>query len=172
MRELQKLDDQALIERTRSLVKEEREITLRVLHHLREVERRRLFVDLGYASLFEYCLRDLHYCESSAQRRIESMRLLKDFPEIEQKIESGSLSLSVISQAQRFFRQEAKSEPLKKEEKEELLALLEGKSTREAERELLTRSSNPEALRPERVRAVSDTHSEVRVVLSQQTLEQ
>src|SRR5579863_1786593 len=100
MTELQNLSDHALLEKTRSLVKEEREITARILHHLREVERRKLFSDLGYPSLFAYAMGDLHYSESSAQRRISAMRLLKEIPELEGKIASGSLSLSVISQAQ------------------------------------------------------------------------
>ncbi len=34
----------------------------------------------------------------SAQRRIESMRLLKELPEMEERIQSGSLNLSLSSQ--------------------------------------------------------------------------
>jgi 5-methylcytosine-specific restriction endonuclease McrA len=101
------------------------------------------------------------------------MRLLKELPELEEKIESGALSLSVISQAQRFFRQEAKVEKrLATQEKRELLTVLEGKSSREAEKELLKRSSEPVALRPESVRPVSETHSEVKFLATQETLEQ
>lgn len=173
MSKLHSMGDQALIEKTRRLVKEEREITTRVLHHLREVERRRLFSDLGYPSLFAYVMGDLHYSEASAHRRIAAMRLLKELPEIEQKIESGELSLSVISQAQTFFRQEAKLEkPLDLEEKKNLLAALEGKSSRETERELLSRSSDPVSLRPERVRLVGETHSELKFLVTQETMEQ
>src|SRR5579885_1347871 len=173
MREILTLSDQALLEKTRTLVREERELTTRILHHLREVERRRLFVDLGYPSLFEYAVGDLHYSEASAQRRISAMRLLKELPELEEKIEEGSLSLSVLSQAQRFFRQEAKLEKeLDVQEKKEVLQALEGKSSREAERVLLSRASEPLAHRPESVRPVSETHSEVRFLVSEETLEQ
>src|SRR5579885_382847 len=173
MREILTLSDQALLEKTRTLVREERELTTRILHHLREVERRRLFVDLGYPSLFEYAVGDLHYSEASAQRRISAMRLLKELPELEEKIEEGSLSLSVLSQAQRFFRQEAKLEkPLDVESKREVLQVLEGKSSREAEKELLSRSSEPVALRPESIRPVSETHSELRFTATKETLEQ
>lgn len=173
MREILSLSDQALLEKTRVLVREERELTARILHHLREVERRRLFVDLGYPSLFEYAVHDLHYSEASAQRRISAMRLLKELPELESKIEEGSLSLSVLSQAQRFFRQEAKLEkPVETHEKREILASLEGKSSREAEKELLSRSSEPLALRPESVRPMTETHSELRFLATKETLEQ
>src|SRR5277367_1139269 len=173
MREILSLSDQALLQKTRVLVREERELTTRVLHHLREVERWRLFVDLGYPSLFEYAVGDLHYSEASAQRRISAMRLLKELPELESKIEEGSLSLSVLSQAQRFFRQEAKLEkPLAVQQKRELLLTLEGKSSREAERELLSRASEPAALKPESVRPVSETHSELKFLVTEETLKQ
>src|SRR4029077_15052451 len=171
MNALHSLGNQALLEKTRTLVKEEREITTRILHHLREVERRKLFSDLGYPSLFAYAMGDLHYSESSAHRRIAAMRLLKELPELEEKIESGSLSLSVISQAQSFFRQESKMEKVTPEEKREILAALENKSTREAEKELLSRSSEPERLRPEVVKPMSETLSELRCLVDQETLQ-
>lgn len=100
------------------------------------------------------------------------MRLLKELPEIEEKIETGSLSLSVLSQAQRFFRQEAKLEkPLSTEDKRQLLTSLEGKSSREAERALLAQTKEPERHRPETLRPVSQTHSELKLLVSQDTLE-
>ena len=171
MSELHSLSNQALLEKTRTLVKEERELTTRILHHLREVERRKLFSDLGYPSLFAYAMGDLHYSESSASRRISAMRLLKEFPELDEKIESGSLSLSVIAQAQTFFRQEGKIEKVTTQEKREILFALENKSTREAEKELLARSSEPERLRPETIKPVSQTLSELRCLVDQKTLE-
>jgi hypothetical protein len=83
---------------------------------------RKLFLEMGYPSLFEFCLKELSYSEGSAQRRISAMRLLKSLPEIEPKIISGELSLSVVSQAQTFFRaQEKEQKPLDKNEKLDLL---------------------------------------------------
>jgi hypothetical protein len=100
------------------------------------------------------------------------MRLLKELPELEERIESGELSLSVVSQAQAFFRQEAKAEhALAPEQKRELMSALVGKSSREAERELLTRASEPERLRPEVVRPVNEHLSEVRCLVDQETLQ-
>ena len=71
---------------------------------MREIEKRRLFSDLRYPSLFAYCIGELGYSESSAQRRIVASRLLEDMPEIENKIESGILSLTNLSQANQVFR--------------------------------------------------------------------
>src|SRR4051812_26788436 len=108
MKNLKSLSNEVLHSETRQAVIKERVATTIVLHHLREVERRRLFSAMAYSSLFEYCQKELGYSESSAQRRISSMRLMKELPEIETQIEDGKLSLSVIAQAQSFFRQEAR----------------------------------------------------------------
>src|ERR1700677_3167081 len=93
-----------LILKLKNLVIEERKLTAEILEYLREVEVRKLFLELGYPSLFEFCMRELGYSEGSAQRRISAMRLIKTLPEIEDKIVTGELSLSVVSQAQSFFR--------------------------------------------------------------------
>jgi hypothetical protein len=58
---------------------------------------------LAYPSLFEYAVKELKYSSSSAQRRIMSMRLLKEVPSLEKKIEEGALNLSTLAQAQSFF---------------------------------------------------------------------
>lgn len=164
---LKTLNDSELLERTRHLVDEERRITTSLLHYLREIETRKLHLERGFASLFEYLVQGLGYSEAAAQRRISAMRLLRELPEIEGKIQSGELSLSVITRAQTLFRQE--SAPL--ELKREILKSLEHKSTREAERELLKYSSNPEQLIPERVRPVTENSSEVRFIASAELLE-
>ena len=101
-------NDNDLILKIKTLVHKERELTSEILHYFREVERRRLYAKRGYSSLFEFATKELKYSESQAQRRISAMRLLKELPVIEEKIKSGELSLTVISQAQSFFRQEAK----------------------------------------------------------------
>jgi len=158
---LRTLSDKNLLENLKNLVCREREITLQTLHHLREVERRRLYAKMAYSSLFEYVVKELKYSESAAQRRISSMRLLKEIPVIESKVQSGALTLSALSQAQTFFRQE--KETIKSvEEKVEILELLENKTLHQVQRELLSRSSNPASLVPERVKAVSATHSEIK----------
>ncbi len=156
---LKYLSDEALLKNTRDLAAREREVTLQVLHHLREVERRYLFAALTYSSLFEYCVKELGYSNGSAQRRIASMRLFKELPEIEERISDGSLNLSLVSRAQTFFNQEKiKSVEIKKE----VLGVLVGKSDLEAERTLASRATTPAAVSPERKRAVTGETSEVR----------
>lgn len=64
---LMSLDNQVLRTNTRELVATERKITLEILHHLAEIERRMLYVQLSYSSLFEYCLHELQYTAAQAQ---------------------------------------------------------------------------------------------------------
>ncbi len=163
---LRNISDGNLLENTRSLAQKEREITLEVLHHLREVERRSLFASLSYSSLFEYAVKELKYSEGSAQRRISSMRLLKELPQLEEKLENGALSLSALSQAQVFFRQE-KTQVV---QKLEILKSLENKSAREVERNLVSRSTQPEKLIPEKLRPVSSTHTELKFLIEEELL--
>ncbi len=166
---LNNLPDDTLLKTIRDLVAREREISLQILHHLREVERRRLFAVLGYASLFEYCVQELEYSNGSAHRRIASMRLLKELPEIEEKIAGGRLNLSLVSRAQSFFKQEEIEAP---EAKRAIIALLMDKSDREAERELARRATAPASIRPERTRAITERVSEIRFAAENEFLEE
>ena len=84
--EISNLSDSDLLVKTKALVKEESKITQNVLEHLRVIESRRLFAKRGYPSLFEFCIKELGYSESSAQRRISAMRIIKNIPEAKAKL--------------------------------------------------------------------------------------
>jgi hypothetical protein len=160
---LSSLSDQVLLERTSGLVKEERRVTLPVLWHLREIERRRLFAERGFDSLFTFCTRGLGYSEGAASRRILAMRLLKDCPELEEKILDGRVSLSVAAQIQRVAKKAVIPRGEQKEAsgfeesnltdwKSSLVNRVEGMSARDAEKVLLEFA--PEEIGPERTRRV------------------
>src|SRR5689334_3902148 len=100
------VSNESLLANTKALAREERRITIEVLHHLREIERRRAYAERGYATLFDYATQELGYSSSSASRRINSMKALKDMPELESAIEEGKLSITTVAQVQTFLRQE------------------------------------------------------------------
>ncbi len=134
MTELSRLADEELDSNLGELITNERDLLTAILHHLCEVERRRLFAKYGYSSLFDYAVKRFRYSEDQAYRRIAAMRLLKEIPAIEEKIESGALSLTNLTQAQKFFRSEKKANRAKSAtEKLELLGKIENLSRREAE---------------------------------------
>ena len=101
-----------------------------MLAHLREIERRQLFSSLGFSSLFSYAVGHLKYTEDQAYRRISAMRMLRELPEMEEKISSGELSLTNMNMAQSLFKKEI----FTREKKKEILQNLENKSAKDAKK--------------------------------------
>lgn len=165
--DLRHLTDSQLLRDAYALVQNEREHTTTILHHLCEIDKRKLFADLKCSSLYDYCVRILGYSEASAQRRITSARLMKDIPEIEEKIEYGLLSLSNIAQASTFFNQEDITHP---DDKKAVLTQLEGLTRREGEKKLFEMSGQEIPAREEKKRISKDKHK-VTMILSDETME-
>ena len=140
------LTDECLLSETQRLVQQERELLATILHHLREIERRRLFG--AYSSLHAYAVGALGYSDDMAYRRIAAMRLLNELPEIEDHLAAGHLNLSHLGVAQAVFKQERKAgRPLSTETKLELLAEMSGRPTREAEAVAQRYSAEPAKFR-------------------------
>src|SRR5205085_2828938 len=96
----------ALIRSAVSLAKVEQKTCVDVLRHLMEIERRRLYAEQGYPSLFSFTVEVLGYSEGAAGRRIAAMRLMRDLPEAEDALEKGSIGLTVASALHHIFRRE------------------------------------------------------------------
>ena len=97
------LPDQVLLEQTRMLARHEQALQLSVLDHLREIDARRLYLRLGYSSLFDYTVRELHYTEAAAWRRIKAMRLCRETRGVRERLQDGSLNLSNAALLQNSF---------------------------------------------------------------------
>lgn len=105
--DLTKLTNAELLERLPRLCAKEREATLDVLYHLIELDKRRLFLEAGYPSLFEYCRRKLLYSEGGAQRRIMAARCLRDNPSLGKLLLDGQVTLCTIATAASAIRAQA-----------------------------------------------------------------
>jgi hypothetical protein len=130
---LSHLTDKTLLSETQQLAQQYRSVTTKLLHHLREIDDRKLYSDRGYGSLFNYVVQELGFSESSASRRIAAMRLLRDIPELEEKIESGDLTLTHLGKAAIAFRKEQVTDL---GFKKEVLACIENTSTKTCEKAL------------------------------------
>lgn len=162
---LKNMSDEQLLFATKNLVREERKLLTAVLHHLGEIERRKLYSALRYTSLFDYAVKALGYSEDQACRRISAMRLLFELPEIESKISTGELTLTNIGLAKTLFEKEKKAGKIfSKQEKLEIVEKLKRQPKRVAERIVLAQSSNPISLTPDQVKAVSQNSVEIRFV--------
>jgi len=90
------LSDSQLIRRLDELVHKERETTLDIIRHIIEFDRRQLYLGLSHSSLFDYCMLQLGYSGSSAQRRIKTARCICEFPEIYRMPETTSTNRPAI----------------------------------------------------------------------------
>jgi len=122
---LKSLSDKALIHQLHQLVHKEQHLTLEVLSHLAEVARRELYLAKGYGSLFDYCVGELGYGESTAWRRVRVARAIKDIPEVYHLMKSGQLTFSAVCQVTRVLTPKNHTR---------LLPRLAGKSKSEIER--------------------------------------
>jgi len=87
------------------------------------MEIRKLYLDLGYSSLFTLCTVGLGYSGGAAYRRIQAARCLEKNPEILDKIRSGALSLCAVSELAR----------VETDKRSDLIVASEGKTKKEVQ---------------------------------------
>jgi len=87
---MKELNDHELVAALEKLKGRENQIIAELIRYLSEVDRRKLYLELGYPSLFAYCCKALRYSESAAYRRIAAARVYGDNPEVYQKLSLGS----------------------------------------------------------------------------------
>jgi hypothetical protein len=116
-------------------VRNERKCIAVVIEYVAEVGKRKLFLDWGFVSLFEYLTQSLGYSEASAYRRIQAARALEQIPELKMELETGALNLNQITQVQTLVKQEEKAgNKMTLEHKKELLFELRHKTGRETQK--------------------------------------
>ena len=152
MQTSEKLSNEELIQNILRLVREERERTNQVVLHFAELDRRRLYADLGYRSLFDYATRGLKYSRMAAQRRIVAARVIKFYPASFEELESGNLSLEVMGII---------SEVIKPENAERIVTMCCGKTPEEArallvEKRVCSVVRSKDRIEPLRLQAASE----------------
>ena len=105
------LSDRELLAQTSNLARVERHLQGAIIDHLAEIEARCLFLRRGFASLFEYAVRELGYSDAAAGRRIAAMRLCADSPQTRERLRDGSLSLSAAAELQWAFDRQRRRVP-------------------------------------------------------------
>jgi len=120
MTSLKNISNVELINRLKDLVKREQYLTVNILPHLIEVERRKLYLGIGFRSLYDYCTRELKYSESGAMRRIYAARAIEKCPSAMRYLRNGRVNLSTLSLVWKYISPE-------------ILNRISGKSKREVE---------------------------------------
>ncbi len=126
------MTNQELNEKLRELVRRERALTHEILELINVVEARGLHLEMGYSSLFDYLTRYLGYCESSAYRRMQAARLLREVPAAKEALVEGRIQLTQMAKV------ESATKEAKPAVKERVLRTLEGKNLQET-RQVLAR---------------------------------
>lgn len=135
---LKKMNQTELDLYLKNLVRKERELLHSILETIREVDSRRMYLEMGFGSLFDYLTQAVGYSNASAQRRIDGARLLSEIPDLGTKIQSGELKLNQISMVQKAARDVARTKHQKvtSEEKALLLESISSKTVQETQKEI------------------------------------
>lgn len=103
----------------------ERTLSVYALSQLGEIQRRKLYEDAGYPTMFAYCTGELGYSEPNASRRLQAADAARKFPEVLSLIRDGRLTMCALALI---------SKHLTRENSERILKQAEGKSVRAVER--------------------------------------
>jgi hypothetical protein len=170
-KDLKKLSSTELLAKTRALSAEERRVTLELILHLKEIEARMLYAELGYDSLNEFAIKDLGLSGGSAHRRLAAMHLLKDVPEVKEKLETGALTFTNAAKIQVALNASHET-PLKMDLKSEIVRACSNVTQNECDRILFQKIPElAEHLPEEKVRRVTADKTEIKLVVSEDLLQ-
>ncbi len=101
------LSDHHLLQQVKELSAIEHYVQGVVIDHLREVERRGLYLTLGFSGMFDY-VRELGYSTGAAWRRLKAMRLCEEVNGARGRLLEGTLTLDAAAQLQHAFERQAR----------------------------------------------------------------
>jgi hypothetical protein len=119
---------------TEKLVRAEKRNVALVIAHIAEMSRRKGYLERGYKSLFDYCIRRLKLSEGSVARRIQVANVSKCFPQLLVALAENRVSLTVAGLLAAHLR---------RENVERLLADCAGMTKREVEEHLVALQPKP-----------------------------
>jgi hypothetical protein len=124
------LKNPELNERLKDLYRKERALLHVVLEHIKEIDRRKLYLEMAYPRLFEYLTQEIGYSNASAQRRIDAARFMQEVPELSQKIHDGKITLSQIGELKKAVQYAEKESGLRLSalRKQDLVAKMESRT--------------------------------------------
>jgi hypothetical protein len=119
-----------------TLVQKEREMLTEIILHTQEISKRKVYLEMGYPSMFAYMTEHLKYSPGSAMRRLDAAKIASETPEVLDELQTGNLNLTQLSMLEQSVRHITKTTPqrsLAKAEKLALLKKLSGKTKADSE---------------------------------------
>src|SRR6478752_1686545 len=132
---LGRLGNSELLAGLSALVRQSNELTAQVLAHLVELEERMLHLELGFSSVFSYCVEGLGMSEGAAGRRVAAARVCRRFSGAFERVARGQLHLCALC---------ALAPHLTADNATELLDACLGKTRRQVEALLAVRFPRPD----------------------------
>src|SRR6185369_11444643 len=129
------LGNSELLAELSELARQSNVLTAQLLAHLVELEARMLHLELGFSSLFGYCVEALGMSEGAAGRRVTAARVCRRFPEVFERAARGELHLCALC---------ALAPHLNSKNSAELLESCRGKTRRQVEEHLAVRFPRPD----------------------------
>jgi len=129
------LGNSELVTGLSELVRQSNLLTGDLLAHLVELEARKLHLELGFSSLFAYCVEALGMSEGTAGRRVTAARVCRRFPDAFERVARGALHLCALC---------ALAPYLGPENAAELFDACQGKTRRQIEALLAARFPRPD----------------------------
>jgi hypothetical protein len=117
-------------------VRAERGATARVIAWLVEVERRKLYLDAGFNSLFTYCVEVLGFSEDETCNRTGAVRAVLEYPAVLEMLEDRSITMTTA----RLLYPHLKGQP----DPAAVLKSVAGQSRRAVERLIATLAPRPD----------------------------
>jgi hypothetical protein len=91
-----RLCDDELVRHFTQCVRDERQVTARLLVQMGEIEARGLYREIGYESMFDYAVHGLHMSDSEAGLRLYVARLGRTHPVALEMLSRGQLHLTAL----------------------------------------------------------------------------
>ena len=85
--------DHTVMQGVVTLHQKDRGTTAALLAHLAEADARKLYLPLGYTSMQQYCVAELHASEDMSSKRIRAARAAREFPAIFHAVADGRESI-------------------------------------------------------------------------------
>jgi hypothetical protein len=94
--EVCRIADDELLARVERLVKADQALSVKLLVHLGEVEARKLYLELGYSSMYDYCMTALGMSEAETYLRLLAAKTGKRLPLVLERLAEGGVHLTAI----------------------------------------------------------------------------
>lgn len=111
---LQRLEKRELLRGFSALVRDDQSLTAKLLEYIGEIDRRQLYLELAYPSMFAFCVGRHGMSESEAGKRIRAGRAACRFPRILHMIRKGQLHLTGVHQLAAYLTEENHEDVLRR----------------------------------------------------------